>query len=181
MSAALARLGHTVDIASAELRYRLGPRRRREGAPRIVPINRVRWDEYDAVKVLFHAGVQTLRRYGCRDHPFLIVKLGSVVGGQDQPGIYFSGAQREQMYRVQEEVSASARYVTLLSRPAVDLWRECFGSRNDILLVPGATDAEIPPPRSNPYPPNGRIACVFAGNFYCSETSSQPEAHQSLA
>src|SRR5688572_538334 len=81
MSAALARLGHSVDIASAELRYRW---RLRAPSPepglRIVPIQRVRWKDYDAVKLLFHAGFETLQRYGGDRHPFIIAKLGTVVG-----------------------------------------------------------------------------------------------------
>jgi glycosyltransferase involved in cell wall biosynthesis len=182
ISAALARLGHSVDIASAELRYRWRRNvRRREGEPRIVPITGVRWSDYDAVKVLFHQGFETLRRYGGGAHPFIIAKLGSVVGPEDMEGIYFYGAQRERMYHVQEEISRSARYVTLLTRPALELWRRCFGERNEILLVPGAADTEIPPPHVDPYPPDGRPRAVFAGNFYGAHASSQPQAHRSLA
>jgi glycosyltransferase involved in cell wall biosynthesis len=182
ISAALARLGHSVDIASAELRYRLPvSTTSREGEPRIVPITRVRWSDYDAVKVLFHQGFETLRKYGGAGHPFVIAKLGSVVGPEDMEGIYFYGAQRERMYRTQEEISVAARYVTLLSDPAIELWRRCFGDRDDILLVPGAADEQIPPPHADPYPRDGRARVVFAGNFYGAHASSQPEAHRSLA
>jgi hypothetical protein len=182
MAAALARLGHTVDIASAELRYRLKRTPPTEsGVPRIVPIHRVRWDEYDVVKVSFHAGFETLTRYGGGKHPFIISKLGSMVGPREMDGIYFYGKQREEMYRIQEEISRAARYVTLLTTAAIELWKECFGDRNELLLVPGATDAEIPAPGKNPYPADGHAPVVFSGNFYSAERGSQPEAHQSIA
>lgn len=182
MSAALASLGHTVDIASAELRRRVF-RTIEQVAPRlrIVPISRVRWREYDAVKTLFHLGFQTLERYGGADHPFIIAKLGSVVGRTDMEGVYFYGRQREEMYRVQERIDRVSRYVTLLSEPAIRLWRECFGAATNVLLVPGAVSAEIPAPRRSPYPRDGRPACVFAGNFYNLTRRSQPEAHRTLA
>jgi len=128
MSAALAALGHTVDIASGELRRRLF-RTVETIAPnlRIVPIPRVRWRDYDVVKTLFHRGFETLERYGGADHPFIIAKLGSVVGPTEMEGVFFYGKQREEMFRIQERIARAARYVTLLSEPAVDLWRGAHG------------------------------------------------------
>jgi glycosyltransferase involved in cell wall biosynthesis len=182
MSEALASLGHEVDIASAELSRRL--LRKTEALAsnlRIVPITQVRWREYEAVKTLFHSGFQTLERHGGADHPFLIAKLGSMVGPTDMHGVYFYGRQREAMYRVQERIDRVSRYVTLLSEPAVRLWRSCFGAATDVLLVPGAVSAEIPAPRRSPYPRDGRSPCVFAGNFYYRTRRCQPEAHRTLA
>lgn len=182
ISAALASLGHVVDIASSELHRRL----RRTIEPigpnlRIVPISQVRWSEYDAVKTLFHSGFQTLERHRGAGHPFIIAKLGSVVGPADMDGVYFYGRQREEMYEVQERIASASRYVTVLSDPAVRLWRRCFGAATNVLLVPGAVSAEIPPPRRSPYPRDGRSPCVFAGNFYKRRRRSQPEAHVTLA
>lgn len=182
MSEALASLGHVVDIASAELRRRVF-RTIEPVAPnlRIVPISQVRWREYDVVKTLFHHGFQTLERYRGADHPFIIAKLGSVVGRTDMEGVYFYGRQREEMYRVQERIDRISRYVTLLSEPAVGLWRSCFGTATNVLLVPGAASREIPPPRRSPYPHDGRSPCVFAGNFYSRNRRDQPQAHRRLA
>jgi glycosyltransferase involved in cell wall biosynthesis len=84
------------------------------------------------------------------------------------------------MYRLQERIHRASRYVTLLSEPAVTLWRSAHGA-TDVLLVPGAASETIPPPRYNPYPRDGRSAVVFAGNFYSRTRGSQPEAHGSLA
>ena len=181
MSAALAALGHTVDIASAEWRRRIF-RTVETVAPnlRIVPISRVRWHEYDVVKTLFHSGYETLEHYGGADHPFVIAKLGSVVGPADMDGVFFYGRQREEMYRTQQRIARASRYVTLLSEPAVALWRSAHGSSANVLVVPGAASAVIPGPRSNPYPRDGRSPVVFAGNFYSRHRGSQPKAHEAL-
>jgi len=182
MSAALAGLGHSVDIASAELRRRLF-RTVETVAPnlRIVPLSQVRWRDYDVVKTLFHSGFETLERYGGAEHPFIIAKLGSVVGPSDMDGVFFYGKQREEMFRTQERIARSSRYVTLLSQPAVDLWRSAHGSGTDVLVVPGAASAVIPPRKRSPYPQDGRAPIVFSGNFYSVRRGSQPEAHRILA
>ena len=111
----------------------------------------------------------------------IIAKIGSVVGPSDMTGVYFYGRQREEMYRVQERINRASRYVTVLSAPAEQLWRSCFGMATDVLLVPGAASAEIPAPRGSPYPRDGRAPCVFAGNFYNRSRNSQPDAHRTLA
>ena len=182
ISAALAALGHHVDIASAELRRRIF-RKTETIAPnlRIVPISRVRWTDYDVVKTLFHAGFETLERHGGSDHPFVIAKLGSVVGATDMEGVFFYGKQREEMFRTQERIARAARYVTLLTEPAADLWRTAHGAGTKVLIVPGAASTVIPPPRRNPYARDGRAPVVFAGNFYSRHPGSQPEAHLTLA
>jgi glycosyltransferase involved in cell wall biosynthesis len=182
MSAALAALGHQVDIASAELRRRI-VRRAETLAPnlRIVPISGVRWADYDVVKTLFHAGFETLERYGGSEHPFIIAKLGSVVGPADMEGVFFYGKQRAAMFRTQERIARASRYVTVLTEPAAALWRSAHRAKTNVLIVPGAASAEIPPPRNNPYPHDGRAPVVFAGNFYSRHPASQPRAHLTLA
>ena len=178
ISQALARAGHEVDIATAEFRWRL----RRpvvEMAPRLrrVPLGSVRWERYDIVKTLFHQGFRELERRGGADHPFIVSKLGSVVGPRDMEGIYFYGASRDALYRAQEAIARAARYVTVLTPEAGALWRECHGGGDRLLLVPGAVDAEIPPPGSDPYPEGGP-RYVFSGNLY--DGRSQPEANRAL-
>jgi hypothetical protein len=183
MSAALARLGHEVDIATAEFKWRL----RKPVVPmmpglRRVPISRVRWSDYDVVKTLFHRGWETLEEHGGARHPFIIAKLGSVVGAHDMPGIYFYGRQREGMFAVQSRIAAGARYVTVLSEPAGDLWRASHPGPAPLLLVPGAVDAEIPEPGDDPFPRprSAGVRCLFAGTFYSSDARSQPEAHRTI-
>ncbi len=175
---ALARYGHDVDIATAELRLQFGrsPEVLSERVRR-VPISRVRWGEYDVVETNFHQGWETLRRYHGTEHPFIIAKLGSVVGAADMPGIYFYGRIREQMFETQREIHAGARYITLLSRPAQDLWAQNHGARDGHLLVPGAAAANIPPLGQDPLPKRGTTRVLFSGNIY---GRAQPEANRVL-
>jgi hypothetical protein len=107
----------------------------------------------------------------------LIAKLGSVVGPTDLPGIYFYGSQRARLFAVQREIHNRARYITVLSHPARELWEQTIGERSGFLLVPGAADADIPPPGDDPYPAGLGIRCVFSGNLY----EEQPEATRVLS
>ena len=175
MSEALSRLGHTVDIATHEpgLRSRF-PRTLAPGLRR-VPLRRVRWDEYDVVKTLFHRGFTTLERFGGAHHPFILAKLGSVVSDVDREGVFFYGEERARLFAVQERIAKRARYVTILTEESRGLWRHHHGHRGRELLVPGGVDAVLPPPGPSPYAP-GSPVCVFAGNFY--DHWSQPEAHR---
>ncbi|MEM7415337.1 MAG: glycosyltransferase [Gemmatimonadota bacterium] len=179
ISEELAALGHHVDMATAEYKWRLrrpvvpmGPRLRR------VPLSSVRWGQYDVVKVLFHQGFETLRRYGGSEHPFLITKLGSVVADEDRDGILFYGRIRERLFRTQRAVAAASRYVTVLTDPAEALWREMHDKPAEILLVPGAAPTDIPPPGPDPFPAQEGLRCIFAGNIY--NRATQPEANRVL-
>lgn len=180
ISAALTARGHTVHMASAELRRLFPGAPADRTGPTIVPISKVVWESYDMVKTLYHVGFETLERYGGAGHPLVVAKLGSVVGPMDMDGVYFYGTQRDRMYKTQQRIADTTRYVTLLSEPAVSLWREMFGARPETLLVPGAADAVIPPPGRDPYPQDGRIRCVFLGNIYTGDRTSQPEAHRAI-
>jgi glycosyltransferase involved in cell wall biosynthesis len=180
ISEALARCGHRVHMATGQTPSWA---RGRSAIPapqnvRQVPLRRVRWSDYDVVKTLFHEGFDVLARYGGHRHPFIISKLGSVVGPEDRPGIYFYRRTRERLYATQRRISETSKYVTVLSQPAKQLWMECFGDRNNVLVVPGAVDRDIPPPGRDPYPEDSRPRCIFAGNVY--GRNSQPEANSVL-
>ena len=132
ISEALARLGHQVDIATNEPRWKDDP------APvimaerlRRIPLQDVVWHEYDVVKTLFHLGFETLRSYGGTRHPFIISKLGSVVGSEDMPGIYFYGQIRKRLYDTQVAINRTSRYITVLSPAARDLWLGSRASRSN--------------------------------------------------
>jgi len=175
---ALARLGHEVDIATSEIALQLG-RQPIVMAERLrrVCLSRVRWDEYDVVETNFHQGWETLSRYRGVTHPFIIAKLGSVVGAEDMPGIYYFGRTRDRMFTIQREIHAGARYVTLLTRAAQDLWTGLFGPRDGHLLIPGAAPSQIPSRGPDPFPPREGIRVLFSGNIY---HKSQPEANRVL-
>lgn len=177
---ALARLGHEVDMAIPD--YFDGILKHSElsinSIVRKVPLSKINWRDYDIVKTVFHRGFETLEMYGGAGHPFIISKLGSVVGPQDLDGIYFYGGIREKLYSIQKKIHQASKYVTLLSEKAGELWRHCFGKADNILLVPGAVDRQIPPPAKNPYGEERRKRCLFAGNVYTDLT--QPEANKAL-
>lgn len=176
ISQALAGLGHQVDMATDESSLteplEMGPHLRR------VPLRDVRWADYDVVKTLFHMGFRTLAEHGGADHPFVISKLGSVVAAEDRPDVFFFGEQRRGLWQRQLEVAARARYVALLTRESIDIWRECHRGADKVLLVPGAADRDLPPAGDNPYPTDGRPRCLFAGNIY--DEWSQAEVHALL-
>jgi hypothetical protein len=164
ISEALASHGHQVDMATNETA--LTEPVAMSANLRRVPLRDVRWADYDVVKTEFHMGFETLKRHGGADHPFIISKLGSVVAEQDRPDVFFYGEERERLYEIQLEVRQHARYVTLLTRESIDIWRECFGAASNMLLVPGAADRELQEEGPDPYPPTDEPRCLFAGNIY---------------
>ena len=179
VSEALARCGHQVDIATNEWNWwqRKSPIHMSNNLRR-VPLSRIDWNDYDVVKTLFHFGFDTLEAYGGRNHPFIIAKLGSVVGAEDLEGIYFYGDGRRKLYSIQEKINRHSRYVTVLSEPAKELWQKCFGRKTNLLLVQGGVDRDIPTPSRDPFPPGDHIRCIFAGHVYTNQ--SQPEANAVL-
>jgi glycosyltransferase involved in cell wall biosynthesis len=171
ISQALARRGHSVDMAMNET---LPP----GTGLRAVPLSEVRWEDYDVVKTLFDLGFQTLEKHGGAGHPFIISKLGSVVDAHDREGIYFYGAYREELFATQERINRASRYVTLLSKGAIDLWTELYGEKANVILVPGAADRDLPPRRNDPFPETGGKRILFAGNVYTRD--HQAEANETL-
>jgi glycosyltransferase involved in cell wall biosynthesis len=182
ISEALARCGHQVDIATNEPAiFRWWRKRHPFSADphlKTVPLKKVQWDRYNVIKTLFHVGFETLHNFGGSTHPFIISKLGSVVGNRDLDGIYFYGESRKRMFELQEEISDVSRYITVLSTPAKQLWQKCHGDQENVLLVPGAVDADIPKPSRDPFPDTERPRCIFMGNIY--DQRSQPKANEAL-
>lgn len=180
ISEALARRGHEVDIVTNEPRWEHDPKPVVMGQNlRRIPLTRVNWNRYDVVKTLFHRGFETLEEFRGTSHPFIISKLGSVVGPTDLPGIYFYGAEREQLYETQERLCRTSHYVTVLSPAAADYLAECHGVSDRVLLVPGGVDSKIPAKGSDPYPRDKCVRCLFAGNIYTFDR--QREANRVLS
>ncbi len=163
MSEALARRGYEVDMmvdaasglngASANLRYR--------------SLKLVDWSHYHVVKTLFHQGYETLRDRGGADHPFIISKLGSVVGHDDQTqGVHFFNQERIDLFETQREINERSRYITILTKPSLDLWKKEHGRTTNMLMIPTGVDREVPPPGANPYRVRGERVAVYIGNLY---------------
>jgi hypothetical protein len=164
MSEALARRGHEVDIVlnRRPAPSRLGARYRE------VPFQHVDWSRYDVVKTFFHRGFDALVAEGGGAHPFIVSKLGSVVGRDQTPGVHFYGSVRERLLATQERIAETSRVVTVLTRQSAGLWRDTHGPATQLLEVPTGVDAQIPPPGANPYAALGirEPVALFAGNLY---------------
>jgi glycosyltransferase involved in cell wall biosynthesis len=179
ISTELSLLGHDVDIATGceTATWRpgivsLGPRLRQ------VPLNRVRWEDYDLVKTVYQRGFETLEKFGGLSHPFIVARMSGVVDQYDREGIYFAGERRRWLYAIQEKMSRHSRYVSLTTEPAKQLWLERFGDKNGILMVPGATATEVPAAKKDPYPAGETYRCLFAGNVF--DRVSQKDVNEHL-
>lgn len=175
MSEALADRGYRVDMIMDErppeswLRPNL----------RVVTFADVEWDRYDAIKTLFHSGFDALWETGGGSHPFIISKLGSVVGSHDQTGgVYFFMGERERLYATQQRIRRASRYVTLLTAPSKRLWEDHCGTTGNVLLVPTGVDREIPAPRVNPYRRFREPIAVYIGNIYAEMQKEMNEVWQ---
>ncbi len=170
VSEGLAGLGYQVDVVVK------GSGGVHEAWPnlRYVPYSKVNWDEYDVIKTLFHAGFESIVEEGADKHPFIISKLGSVVGEKDDTeGVHFFGPEREKLYRIQRQIHECSRYITILTEPSKLLWQKVFGQKN-VLMVPTGVDRRIPDPSANPYAGFEEKIAVYIGNIY---TSTQKDVN----
>jgi hypothetical protein len=173
MAAALARRGHRVDVVvnrSPDVRV-LGPNARE------VPFRRARWEDYDVVKTTYHRGFRALLEAGGGDHPWILGRLGEVVGREDSPGVHFFGERREWRHAVQVEIARRARVVALDTPAQERLWRREHPVSPPRLRVPTGVDAELPPLGPDPYLARGirGPVAVFAGNLR--NPGHQPEVN----
>jgi len=171
MAEALARRGHEVDIV---LNRHQGPQKLATRL-REIPFKLARWEHYHVVKTFFHRGFDSLVAEGGGDHPFIISKLGSVVGREQTKGVHFHGSVREQLYATQTAIAQRSRVVTVLTNRSAALWWKEHGADSVLFQVPTGVDAEIPRAGANPYLRlgiDGPIA-LFAGNIYSRDKQAE--------
>lgn len=163
ISRALSHAGFSVDvIVNSE-----GGIRRKGPNLRYVPKSGVDWGRYDVVKTLFHTGFDALAAYGGTSHPFIISKLGSVVGSRDGiEGVHFFGPEREGFFETQRVIARKSRYVTILTEESSELWAREHGGSHNVLRVPTGVDRMVPAPSHNPYRKFDEKTAVFIGNLY---------------
>lgn len=163
ISEALGKLGYKVDMivnTKAGGTLKNGPVRR-------IPFSEVNWNDYQIIKTLFHRGFATLLKEGGADHPFIISKLGSVVGASDATaGVYFFNHERQHLYGIQEKIARTSRYITILTEESKSLWEKEHGKSSNLLMVPTGVDRHIPPPGQNPYREYKEKIAVYIGNLY---------------
>jgi hypothetical protein len=138
-----------------------------------LPLDQVDWHSYDVIKTLFHDGFECLDSTGGGQHPFIISKMGSVVGRSDQNrGVHFFGQERSDLFATQMKINRQSRYITMLTKESRGLWETEHGRSENLLLVPTGVDREIPGPGVNPYGSAGGKIAVYIGNLYI---NCQPE------
>lgn len=163
ISEGLADLGYEVDmiINSSDKTNQKNPNLK------FIPYSRFNWRKYDVVKTLFHRGFESLRHMEGEDHPFIISKLGSVVGNHDNTeGVHFFNEEREDLYRIQKQINAKSKYISILTKPSKILWENEFDRNENLLIVPTGVDKNIPPPTNNPYKDFNEKIAVYIGNIY---------------
>jgi hypothetical protein len=129
----------------------------------------VDWSRYDIIKTLFHMGFDSLQSEGGDDHPFIISKLGSVVGNHDgSEGVHFFDEERAELFETQKKIDQKSKYITILTESSRRLWEAEFGRKTNILLVPTGVDKAIPVPGKNPYGGLREKIAVYLGNLYVS-------------
>src|SRR5439155_5203862 len=147
ISEGLADLGFSVDMI-VEASQNLGSPR---PTLRSVSPSRVDWSVYHVVKTLYPAGFQTLLETGGKKHPFILGRVGAVVGSTDStPGVHFFGEERQALWEAHLMIRERARYVTLLTDASRALWQTQHGLHPPVLMVPTGVDREIPPRGRNP-------------------------------
>lgn len=171
MAEALARRGHQVDIV---INRRQAPEMVAPGL-REIPFKLARWETYQVIKTFFHRGFDSLVAEGGGDHPFIISKLGSVVGREETAGVHFHGAVRERLYATQTAIAKRSKVVTVLTNRSAALWWKEHGIGTRLFQVPTGVDTIIPIARANPYHKLGIVGpiALFAGNIYVREQQAE--------
>jgi len=173
ISEAFARLGCQVDVIVNDLKEDI----QESENLRYISHKRARWEDYDVIKTLFHKGMDFLKANNADDHPFIISKLGSVVGRHnDVDGVYFFDERRKELFETQERIAQKSRYITILTEESKELFIQEHGRKNDILIIPTGTARNIPAPGKNPYQGIGDKIAVYIGNLY-SEGARQREVN----
>ncbi len=163
ISESLARKGYLVDmiinlegdfpLESPNLRY--------------ISYAEVSWGRYHVIKSLFHLGFQSIIKAGAHTHPFIISKLGSVVGNDENtPGVYFYGEEYRELLEIQKHIAQNAEYVSILTKESERLWSRQYQTKNRILHVPTGVDHLLPRPDRNPYRHFEQKIAVYIGNIY---------------
>ncbi|MFC1668335.1 hypothetical protein ACFL1T_03000 [Chlamydiota bacterium] len=172
VSEALASLGFSIDIIVNDRKGIV----QKNSNVRYVSSDIAQWKDYDIIKTFFHRGFQFLVDNKLDDHPFIISKLGSVVGSSNSiPGVHFYGNVRKRLFNIQRRIAQKSKYVSILTQKSMSLWKNEFKRHDNILLVPTGVDRNIPQPSYNPYSAFREKIAVYIGSIY--DASMQREVN----
>jgi len=170
ISEAFARLGVQVDIIVNQLNSEIVVNENL----RYISNEDVQFEDYDVIKTLFHGGFEFLMENDAHHHPFIISKLGSVVGSHDDvDGVYFYDDRRKGFFDIQKEIALRSKYVAILTDESIDLWRDEHGGNGNILKVPTGVMKELPAPTFNPYINFNEKIAVYIGNIYSKDSKQR--------
>ncbi|MGE3171750.1 MAG: glycosyltransferase [Planctomycetota bacterium] len=117
---------------------------------------RAEWDKFDAVKVCYQASIDLVE-----PHPNLIARMCRVV---DEKLPERDDHRRAETLRQQQRIADLAAIVAFNDEENAARWRQRYGTRQQILIVPTGCPEKIPEDGANPYPDGKRIV-LFSGSL----------------
>jgi hypothetical protein len=135
---------------------------RRRGMDRLDRIHltsadRMDWTECDAVKVCYQASIDLIPQ----GHPHLITRMCRVV---DEEYPKRDDHRRDEMLRQQEKIRDLAAIVAFNDEVNAQRWRDRYGDKQQVLIVPTGCPEQLPEEGTNPFPQDKRIV-LFMGSL----------------
>lgn len=134
---------------------------RRRGVDRLdrihlTSVDRIDWSECDAIKVCYQASIDLVPQ-----HPHLIARMCRVV---DEEFPKRDDGRRDEMMRQQAKIAEMAAIVAFNDEVNAQRWRERYGDKSQILIVPTGCPEELPEELHDPFPQDKRIV-LFMGSL----------------
>jgi hypothetical protein len=135
---------------------------RRRGVDRLDRIHltsadRIDWTECDAVKVCYQGSIDLVPQ----GHPHLIARMCRVV---DEEYPKRDDHRRADMLRQQDKIAELAAIVAFNDEVNAQRWRDRYGNRQQVLIVPTGCPERLPEEVHNPFPAGKRIV-LFMGSL----------------
>lgn len=121
----------------------------------VVDISEVDWQHYYAIKGSYQHSVPLLP-----EHPRLIVRMCRVAS-PDEPDRDLS--RRDAILAHQEWIAQHVRLVAVNDSLNAKRWRQLYGDKQQVVIVPTGCPNHIPEPQENPFPSDSKIA-LFCGS-----------------
>jgi glycosyltransferase involved in cell wall biosynthesis len=113
--------------------------------------------EYDWVKTSYHDSIELIDAYKGPVVSRIVRVVDEKLPERDEPF-------REKLLRRQALISERAEVIALNNKENADRWRQIYGERQKIILVPTGCPSEIPPARINPLQSH-EPAVLFLGSL----------------
>lgn len=149
LSKCLSKLNCNVDMVSATCpkKYEFS------STLRVIPIKRVKWEKYDAIKTLYQSTINLVP-----PHPLIISRLARVVG---KTSYRDKNSFREHMAN-QYKISKLAKIILVNDLWNLKRWINFYGKDQRVYPFPTGCPTHIPKLTISPYP-DGRPVAIFLG------------------